>query len=452
MTNHDKFYKTQIDKDYIAYEPTRYLSDVFSVGFTFKITKKCTIIPYFTYYLNDQKIKVNSPIQNTNINEFVNIEFGSFHTLGLVDLQPITDVQLYIEATNNYNICDDNIIIFKKRYMVPDYKNYSYERQYRNNILDINFVISSCYSLPGYRNPLSLKTYEKLREVSETVKPDYIFSSGDIVYLEPMSLSSEYAIQAGYDQLKNFDILNGVWSNSTWICTTDDHELGFNDNLTYSPNVQQLRDVYNKNFPMKIITTNGRYSSFNVKDITFILLDDVSFKQFNTNYTGIGYNKFSNILGAEQLLFLLNSLSNAQDSFGIMAPVFISVGKSMFGTINDTFVFCPEERDAIFYHIKFLGLRNVFFMCGESHFSDLSEFVVNKDTDQKIREIRNSAIGSPPRNDPNDNQYAIPNSFVGGINNFGLVNISGTTGKYIITYQVYTQDGIVYQIEWNTIY
>jgi hypothetical protein len=443
----DKFYPTFIDKNYIGYEPTRYLSDVFGVGYVFKFSKQCEIIPYFTYEVNGCTTKVYSPKQEVNINELAKVTFGPFYTLPEL-INPISEVTLYIEVFNLFS----KLIIFKKNYLVPNFQDYSFQTIYRTNELNLNFVISSCYSLPGYRNPVSLGAYEQLKNVSKSVKPDYIFSSGDIVYLEPMCLSSELGIQAGYDQLKTFDILQGIWSNSTFICNTDDHELGYNDNLNSCPNAQQLRDVYNKNFPLNLVTDKARYSSFNVKDITFILLDDVSYKEFNTEYTGIGYNKFISILGFSQLHFFLNSLSNAQDSYGIFSPVFISVGKSMFGTINDTFVFCPQERDTIFSHIKFLGLRNVFFMCGDCHFSDLSEFVVNKDTNQKIREIRNSAIGSPPRNDPNDNQYVIPGSFVGGINNFGLVNLKGTIGKYIITYQVYTVDGIVYQIEWNTIY
>ena len=82
--------------------------------------------------------------------------------------------------------------------------------------------------------------------------------------------------------------------------------------------------------------------------------------------------------------------------------------------------------------------------------SDVSEFVVNKDTNQIIREIINSAIGSRPRNVPNNNTYQVPDSFVGGINNFGLVAIEGTEKNYNIDYKVYTVDGVFYQYGWNS--
>jgi hypothetical protein len=124
----------------------------------------------------------------------------------------------------------------------------------------------------------------------------------------------------------------------------------------------------------------------------------------------------------------------------------------MFVDKSDTFVYCPQERDAIFAQIKFLGLTNVCFLCGDTHQSDVSEFVVNRQTNQIIREIRNSPIGSPPRNLPDDNPYQVPGSFVGGINNFGLVSIDGTEKNYNINYSVYTVDGIVYKYGWNSQY
>jgi hypothetical protein len=206
-----------------------------------------------------------------------------------------------------------------------------------------------------------------------------------------------------------------------------------------------------KNFPIDEISRapNCRCGSFTSKNITWIILDDISFRIFNQDYTGIGYNKFTSLLGTEQLKFLLNALSNVQDNFGKDSLVFISVGRSMFADKSDTFVYCPEERDAIFAQIKFLRLTNVCFLCGDSHQSDVSEFIVNRQTNQIIREIRNSPIGSPPRNDPTDNPYQVPGSFVGGINNFGLISIDGTEKNYHVNYKVYTIDGIVYEYGWK---
>ena len=294
-----------------------------------------------------------------------------------------------------------NKIIFKKFYKVPDYRDYSFQAKYLDRTLKFKFITSSCYSLPGYRNP-DIACYSKLAEIAREAVPEYILCTGDIVYLEPLNISSKLAVQGAYDQLKSFEPIKNIWSNHTWICSNDDHELGYNDILADAPDIRTLRETMTENFPLNELTNviGTRCGSFLSKNITWIILDDISNRVFNKNYTGIGYNKFLSALGNDQLLCL----------------------------------------------------RNVCFFCGDSHQSDISEFIVNKDTNQIIREIRNSAIGSRPRNVPNDNPYQVPGSFVGGINNFGLVDVEGTEKNYDINYKVYTVDGVVYQYGWNSNY
>lgn len=438
------FYFTYYDPEFIKNEPTRYLTDVFSACYNFNFIKETVIFPEFQYLLKGELIKKQIASQKTKINGFNRIEFGPFYYMNQPDTDIISDVLIKVKTQ-----CGKTI--FRKKYKVPDYRDYSFQPKYLDRTLSYKFIISSCYSLPGYRNP-DIATYFKFAEVAREANPEFIICSGDIVYQEPLNITSRLASQGAYDQLKVFEPIKNVWSNHTWICSNDDHEFGYNDTMKNAPNIEVLRNIMLDNFPIAQVYDDIRCSSFTIKNITYILLDDVSEKIYNPEYTGIGNIIFSTILGPKQVEFLLNALSNVEDNFGTEALCFISVGKSMFASINDTFVFCPQERDIIFSHIKFLGLRNVCFMCGESHQSDVSEFVVNQGTNQIIREIRNSAIGSKPRNDPNDNPYQVRGSFVGGVNNFGLVSVSGKEKDYNIVYDVYTKDGIVYTYSWNTRY
>jgi hypothetical protein len=444
--NANIFYNTYYDAEYIKNEPTRYLTDVFSVGYNFNFIEETEIYPEFRYYINQKLYEKKLSSQDTEINGFNTIEYGPFYFMNQPNDEIISVVELIIKDKKNK-------IIFKKFYKVPDYRDYSFQPKYLDRTLNFKFITSSCYSLPGYRNP-DIACYSKLAEIAREAVPEYILCTGDIVYLEPLNISSKLAVQGAYDQLKSFEPIKNIWSNHTWVCSNDDHELGYNDILAGAPDIRLLRETMTENFPLNELTNviGTRCGSFLSKNITWIILDDISNRVFNKNYTGIGYNKFSSALGKDQLLFLMNALSNVQDNFGKNSLCFISVGRSMFAELGDTFAFCPEERDAIFNHIHFLGLRNVCFFCGDSHQSDVSEFVVNKDTNQIIREIRNSAIGSKPRNVPNDNPYQVPGSFVGGINNFGLVAVEGIEKNYNINYKVYTVDGVVYQYIWNSNY
>jgi hypothetical protein len=149
----------------------------------------------------------------------------------------------------------------------------------------------------------------------------------------------------------------------------------------------------------------------------------------------------------------LNALSNVLLAFGDEKTlVFVIVGKSMFGSRGDgNFVNCKNDRDKIFAQIKALRLRNVCFLCGDSHFSDVSQYVINPSTNQIIREIRNSSVSSIPRKQVNDNPWRVPGSLV-DVNNFGLINVVGTYKNYTITYKDYTTSGVVYEYSWNQNY
>jgi phosphodiesterase/alkaline phosphatase D-like protein len=313
-------------------------------------------------------------------------------------------------------------------------------------------MLTSCWSLPGYRSPAPLEPelYDKFTQTAREENADIIISTGDIVYLQPMSIMSKTAIQEAYTQLRQYSRLEGTWANHTWITCNDDHEFSYNDGNINAPIIKTLRNTYSENFPLlSDVSSEYRANIRNIKNINFITLDSVSSRTLNPK--PVGNNKYLSILGKSQLQFLLDALSNILVSYGTNALCFVIVGKSMFGSQSDmTFLFCPHEREQIFNYIKSIGLRNVCFLCGDSHFSDVSEHVLNKDTNQILREIRCSAIGSKPRvGDINSNR--VEGSLVNK-NNFGKINVNGTYNDYTISYSDYTIVGVIYTYEWNINY
>ena len=439
---------------YIKNCPVRYQGDCFSVGYSFYFIKQVIILPKFTYKTKNRLITIELNKIETEVNKFVNIEFGPVNKLTRLEDDIVRFIDIELEVLND-RIHYNEKIIFNTIYNIPDYSQYTFNPNIESKPLDFKFIISSCWSLPGYRQPISIGAYSKLAEICEQENPNQIIISGDIVYMEPISLTSNLAVQEAYNQLKEFEPTKSIWSEHIIKTALDDHDLGFNDTNGFNTNIRLFRRLAQENFPLELMTetNNYRLGSYTVKDITFIFTDDISNKTTNPNFNGIGNNKFNSQLGQEQIQIIKGLLSNVQDAYGLDALVFIVVGKSMFGSINDTFVTCPQERDEIFSHIKYLGLRNVIFMCGDSHQSDLSEFVINKSSGQKIREIRNSAIGSKPRNDPNDNPYQINGSFIGGKNVFGLVKLNEfDKGFYNLRYEVYDESGQIYSTEWRTDY
>lgn len=132
---------------------------------------------------------------------------------------------------------------------------------------------------------------------------------------------------------------------------------------------------------------------------------------------------------------------------GLNSLIFIVVGKSMFGSSGAFPDDCIKERNQIFEYIKKLKLKNIVFICGDSHFSDFTEYKLD---DLTVREIRNSAVTSDPRNPSiSDNPDRYPNSFSGGVNNFGFVNVKGLAFEYNVTYTNYTLNGEQFKYAWE---
>lgn len=447
------FYATYFDKEFISYEPTKFLDDIFSVSFNFWFSKQGTIYPYFYFIDDGVTYKTDMGSQTVQYNNYANITFGPFQKM----IQQNRPTDVYIVIKNNTKI------IFYKHHKIKDFNNYSFARANQSNSVNLNCMLISCASLPGYRSPAPKlpELYNKLTQTAKDLSADYIISTGDIVYLEPLNVTSGMAIQAAYSQLREYERLSGLFSNHSWVVCNDDHEFSCNDGLSEAPLINVLRNSLTANFPtIAGISREYRVDVRTTKDITFITLDTVSCRKLNPN--GVGNNLFLSILGESQMLFLFQSLSNAAITYGKDALCFILVGKSMFGTQSQsTFVYCPSEREQILNGIISLGLRNVCFLCGDSHFSDVSEYKYATGG-LIIREIRCSAIGSQPRRSGDINNNRVDNSLFTD-NNFGSINISGTFNNYTISYSTHSThqtttdgyaavDGIVYTYSWKTNY
>jgi alkaline phosphatase D len=241
-----------------------------------------------------------------------------------------------------------------------------------------------------------------------------------------------------------------LWSNYTWVCVNDDHELAFNDGQKESSNIRLLRKKLDENFPIgeQVMDPNKfRATYFRFKNVYFVTLDTVTERTAATEEAVTNGNKYLTILGDEQLACLNNMLSCIAALDGPSALIFIVVGKSMFGLQGGFPRDCVKEKDQIFEYIKKLRLKNVVFICGDSHFSDFTEFNAGGLT---IREIRNSSITSVPRKAKDaENPHRYPGSLSDGVNNFGFVNVNGLVKEYTVTYINYTLNGEKFKYSWK---
>ena len=216
--------------------------------------------------------------------------------------------------------------------------------------------------------------------------------------------------------------------------------MSINDGTYGAPSIDICMELFLKFWPATPFQTkrvSPQTYAFTRFDIGFIGLNNRSFR------TGPDA-PCPTILGDEQFNWLRQVLYSLSEVGGVKSLIFIMVGTPFLPPGPSSFNQYPIERQRILDLINVeLELENVFFLSGDSHFSDVSVL-------GNITEIRSSALSSKPR-DPNNypNPYRLPNSGVMQ-NNFGTIDISGSSKQRIISYKTFTGDGsIAYSIDFH---
>jgi hypothetical protein len=438
---------TLFDKKYISREPVRFLYDVHSIGFVFQFSKQISIVPILRYNIKNKSYKKCMNIVNTGVDGLHKIVYGPLFFKNSKETINPSKIRLSIEINDK-----TKKVIFKKKIDVLEFSNFSRNIYYPN--FNLTFAVCSCFNLSKYFEPgeTDLRTLQKFNDVCKEKNPLMIVSSGDIVYHTHVCNNfSSYGIQNSYDTLIKLKESKSIWSNYTWVVSNDDHELGFNNAMKDTSNIRLLRKKLDENFPIgeqDIDSNKFRATYFNLKDVYFITLDTVTERTLNTE-SGENGNRYLTILGEEQLNYLKNVLCCIIEVEGPKSLIFIVVGKSMFGSSGAFPDDCIKERNQIFEYIKKLKLKNVVFICGDSHFSDFTEKQLDN-SDITVREIRNSSINTVPRNlSTSDNPDRYSSSYSGGVNNFGFVNVNGSRNKYNVTYTNYTLQGQQFKHTWK---
>jgi hypothetical protein len=448
--------ETFFDTDYISREPVRYLFNIHSVGFVFKFSKQVSATPILQYTLGTETHRKRMDVLHTNVDGLHKVVYGPlFFTDAKGAVNP-SNVEVSIVLNDDSSGMNPKPI-FKKEIVLLDYHTFSSKYYYlpQSKHVDLTFAVCSCFNLyndkvPDIAPAAGLQTLSRFTAACEQKKPVMIVCSGDIVYLSNACNDlSSYGVQNAYDQLVNLEETRSLWSNYTWVCVNDDHELSYNDGMKDSSNIQLLRRKLDENFPIgeQVMDPNKpRATYFRLKDVYFVTLDTVTERTVATDGAESG-KKYSSILGDEQIERFGNMLACISALDGPGALIFVVVSKPMFGSRGGFAADCVRERDQVLGVIKKLGLKNVVFICGDSHFSDFTEVNEGGVT---IREIRNSSITSRPRKQAeSENPYQYPGSLSDGVNNFGFVNVTGAVGEYNVTYTNYTLKGEQFQYTWK---
>lgn len=306
--------------------------------------------------------------------------------------------------------------------------------QYRTDPPAFTFGLGSCTYInePPYERPGKL--YGDNLDIFRTMNNeamDFFLWMGDNIYLREVDYDSKAGILKRYNHMKQQPELQSFFQGRHHYAIWDDHDFGPNDSdrsYILKEDALDAFELYWAN-PGYGLTKgrDGICSNFKWNDCEFFLLDNRYFrspnKRKNTDHT---------ILGQEQLEWLLDALAYSNSSFK-----FVVIGGQVLNTaaVFENYANThAEERDYLIKSIQQEGIKNVIFLNGDRHHTELSmldEEGLPVMYDFTVSPLTSSAYDA--LDEPNHNR--VKGTHVAD-HNYGLIEVSGPfrdrTLKFII--------------------
>lgn len=294
---------------------------------------------------------------------------------------------------------------------------------YRTDAPAFSFAASSgCYiNEEAFDRPGN--EYGGLYQIFETIKkqkPDFMIWGGDNVYLRQYEWESWTGVVHRYTHDRKTTEMQELLANVHHYAIVDDHDFGPNDSDGGFP----FKDMTTRAFqtfwanPPKIAGLESSTSFFSWYDADFFMLDNRYYR--SPNYL-ISDEKTQ--LGKKQLQWLKDALvfSKASFKFILIGGQFLNAYPSYESYTNYGF---NKEREEIINFIYEQKVRNVVFITGDRHYTDLS--ILKKRGQPDIMDITLSPFTSGPNTHAMKEQnYLRVEGTTVMERNFGLLKLKG---------------------------
>lgn len=309
--------------------------------------------------------------------------------------------------------------------------------QWRTDPPAFSFLAGSCtyinqpeYDRPGKPYGSSYQIFEQMA----LQKPDFMLWLGDNTYLREVdnSLSGVYKRHAhsrGIPELQNF--LRGTHHYAIW----DDHDFGPNDADGTFPLKDITQKAFKDNWANAYYGSKGEgvYSKFEWADVDVFLLDNRYFRTPQKPVSGE-----NGILGEDQLNWFLESLAESTAPFKI-----VCVGGQFLNTSEnfENYAVFAAERERILKAIEDRKIKNVIFLTGDRHFSEVSKLNLSgiEIYDFTISPL-SSGVSSSHEKDSNQNR--VEGSLITE-HNFAKFSVSGARKSRVLKVVYYNSSGKV---------
>ncbi len=310
--------------------------------------------------------------------------------------------------------------------------------QWRTDAPDFKIALGSCayvneppYDRPG--NPYG-GDYHIFTSIYQ-MQPDVMLWLGDNVYLREADWYTRTGILHRYTHSRSLPELQPLLASTHHYAIWDDHDFGPDNSdrsFLHKDKTFEAFQLFWGNPSYGINSKPGITSFFQFNDIDFFLLDNRYHRSPDLRITGE-----SELLGEEQLEWLIDGLVNSKAPFKMIA-----IGGQVLSTaaVHENYIhFYAEERDYLLKRIEEENIKNVIFLTGDRHHTELSQLVNNKGN--TIFDLTVSPLTSgTSTNVETTNLLRVEGTLVQQ-RNFGWLEFSGKRSERILTMRIFDANG-----------
>jgi len=310
--------------------------------------------------------------------------------------------------------------------------------QWRTDPPNFKMALGSCtyinepaYDRPGNAYGGDYQIFESIHQQ----EPDLMLWLGDNIYLREADWYSNTGILQRYTHTRSVREMQPLLASTSNYAIWDDHDFGPNDSdrsFIHKDKTLEAFQLFWANPSYGLPGMKGITTQFQWADCDFFLLDNRYFRSPNNRRTAD-----VTMLGEEQMQWIVDALSSSKASFK-----FVLIGGQVLNTAGVYENFSnqhAEERAVLLKRIEEEGIKNVIFLTGDRHHTELSmmetqagipvyDFTVSPLTSGAAREVTEN------------NAFRMEETLVTQ-RNFGLIEVSGPRKERTLTFEIRDSNG-----------
>jgi alkaline phosphatase D len=276
--------------------------------------------------------------------------------------------------------------------------------------------------------------------------PDMMLWLGDNIYLREPDWGSETGIQERYVFYRNQQSTKKLLTYCPNLAIWDDHDFGPNDANGSYYNKQLTLNAFKTFWPNTGNTIKGVEGityAFDYQDAHFFMLDD----RYNRTPNYCDSCVEETILGKAQLEWFKTSLLTLPKS----DIKVVAIGGQFLNSVKDFECYrrWEWEYNDIISFIQNNGIKNVIFLTGDRHFSELS--ILKKEGKPTIYDFTVSPLTSGVFKKVTEiNTNRVEGSLYTNDRSFGMIEFTGKEKERKIKFVLYDKAGTeIYHFEYN---